>query len=91
MEPDRFDDVELQVFGAPVPRAPRRGARWALAIVAAALTAGTLAAGASALTGSDGGSAPPAARQQLHTLQSDAAWHAPLPCAKYRGATAPLD
>jgi hypothetical protein len=93
MEPDRFDDVELQVFEEPAPRDPRRASRWALAIVASVLTAGALAAGASALTGSGGEPARPVAKQQLPRLQGDAAWHAVRPCSEHHAAaaSAPMD
>jgi hypothetical protein len=94
MEPDRFDDVELQVIEEPVPRGPRRSTRWALAVVASALTAGALAAGASALTGSSDDAARPAAKQRLHKLQVDAASRAVHPCrdhAPTSTALAPQD
>jgi hypothetical protein len=76
---ERFDDVELRLIEeepAP-PRPPRRSARWGLALVASVLTAGALAAGAFALTGSGGDSARPAAKQRLHTIHRHAAG---LPC-----------
>jgi hypothetical protein len=96
MEPDRFDDVELQVLEAPVARGPRRGTRWVIALVASVLTAGALAAGASALTGSDddAAAARPAAKQRLHKVQGDAAFRAAHPCrehARTSTASAPLD
>jgi hypothetical protein len=94
MEPDRFDDVELRVIEEPVPaRSPRRGTRWALAIVAGVLSAATLAAGASALT-----SAPPEpidtpAAQQLLQPAAHTTWgDGGTPCpgmAHPKPATAP--
>jgi hypothetical protein len=54
MEPNRFDDVETRIVEEPVePRAPRRPRRVGpavLAVTAAFALAGSLAAGASALT-----------------------------------------
>lgn len=55
MEPNRFDDVEIRILEAPEePRPPRRPQRRfghaALAAIAAFALAGSLAAGASALT-----------------------------------------
>jgi hypothetical protein len=95
MEPDRFDDVELQVLEEPAPRGPRRSwSRWVLAVAASALTAGALAAGASALTGSSDDAARPAAKQRLHMLQGDARFHAGHPCrdhAPTSTALAPQD
>ena len=53
MEPDRFDDVEVRHVEDLEARAPRRRRRrWPVALGAAAVAAGILAAGASALTGS---------------------------------------
>jgi heme A synthase len=77
MEPDRFDDVELHMLEEPEdPRGPRRATRWALGIVAAALSAGAMAAGAWALTSSDDAPAVPAAKPAVHRVHSsDAAWH----------------
>lgn len=83
MEPDRFDDVELQVLEEPVPRGPRRATRWGLSIVAVALTAGAMAAGASALTSSSAEPAKPAAKQKVYQLSNDAARSADKPC--FRG------
>jgi hypothetical protein len=80
MEPDRFDDVELQVIEEPMPRGPRRSTRWALAIVAGVLSAATLAAGASALTSSAGPPSSPAAQQLLINVAGDAAWAGLRPC-----------
>jgi len=84
MEPDRFDDVELHVIEEPEdPRGPRRATRWALGVVAAALTAGAMAAGAWALTSSDDASAVPAAKPSVHRLQTnDAAWRGEHPCGR---------
>jgi hypothetical protein len=70
MEPDRFDDVGFRILESPEPppRPPRRRSRWALAAVAAVLTAGALAAGASALT--DDAKAPTVAKPRLsHTAE----------------------
>jgi hypothetical protein len=54
MEPDRFDDVEFRVLESPEPppRPPRRRrhGRWAIAAAVSVVTAGALAAAASALT-----------------------------------------
>jgi hypothetical protein len=54
MEPGRFDDVEFRIVDEPSdPRPPRRPWRighTALAVIAAVVLTGTLAAGASALT-----------------------------------------
>jgi hypothetical protein len=54
MEPNRFDDVECRIVEEPAPPAPRRPTRRlghaAIALTAAAVLTGTLAAGASALT-----------------------------------------
>lgn len=54
MEPNRFDDVDIRIVEEPVePRTPRRTWRVgpvALALTAALALAGSLAAGASALT-----------------------------------------
>jgi hypothetical protein len=88
MEPDRFDDVELQVIEEPVQRGPRRSTRWALAVVAGVLSAATLAAGASALTASAGPPSSPAAQQLLIDVASDAAWAGLRPCPK-QNLTAP--
>ena len=51
---DRFDDVEYEIVESPEP--PRRR-RWPVAVVAAVLATGALAAGASALTTSGGDAA----------------------------------
>jgi heme A synthase len=90
MEPDRFDDVELQMIEEPEePRGPRRATRWALGVVAAVLTAGAMAAGAWALTSSDDAPAVPAAKPSVHRVHgSDAAWRDvnAHPCGrKHRG------
>ena len=83
MEPDRFDDVELHMIEEPEPRGPRRATRWALSIIAAALTAGAMAAGAWALTSSDDQApTPAAAKPRVHAVQSDAAWSGERPCAR---------
>jgi hypothetical protein len=55
MEPNRFDDVEIRIVeepdAAPPPRRqPRRFGHAAIAVTAAVALAGSLAAGASALT-----------------------------------------
>jgi hypothetical protein len=54
MEPNRFDDVEIRIVeepDAPPPRRqPRRLGHAAIAVTAAVALAGSLAAGASALT-----------------------------------------
>lgn len=64
-------------------RGPRRATRWALGIVATALTAGAMAAGAWALTGSDDAPAVPAAKPSVHRVQgSDAAWRGEHPCGR---------
>jgi hypothetical protein len=66
MEPDRFGDVSFRILDDPEPP-PERGARrwrrrrWTIAVPAALLAAGSLAAGASALTGSN----PPAPLRQF--------------------------
>jgi hypothetical protein len=55
MEPDRFDDVEFRVLESPEPppRPPRRRRRrLGFALGVSLVTAGALAAGASALTDS---------------------------------------
>jgi hypothetical protein len=84
VEPDRFDDVELLMIEEPEdPRGPRRTARWALGIVAAVLTAGTMAAGAWALTSSDDAPAVPAAKPAVHRVHStDAVWRGEHPCGR---------
>jgi len=65
------------------PRSPRRVTRWALGIVAATLTAGTMAAGAWALTSSDDAPAVPAAKPSLHRIHSDdAARRGEHPCGR---------
>jgi hypothetical protein len=90
VEPDRFDDVELQMIEEPEdPRGPRRATRWALGIVAAALTAGAMAAGAWALTSSDDAPAVPAAKPSVHRVHTDdAAWRGEHPCGRmHRGAS----
>jgi hypothetical protein len=65
---EQFDDVELQLLEEPERRGPHRATRWVIAVVAAALSAGALAAGASAL------SEPPApvAKHHLQALRTDA-------------------
>jgi hypothetical protein len=83
VEPDRFDDVELQMIEEPdYPRGPRRATRWAIGVVAAALTAGAMAAGAWALTSSDDTPAVPAAKPSVHHLRGDAAWRGEHPCGR---------
>jgi hypothetical protein len=64
---DRFDDVVFHIVEEPEPprpRRPRRVRRWALAAGASVIVAGALAAGASALTGSDGKAKPPSAANE---------------------------
>jgi hypothetical protein len=90
MEPDRFDDVELQVIEQPVQRGPRRATRWALAVIAGVLSAATLAAGASALTSSAGPPTSPAAQQLLNDVASDAAWAGLRPCPEQNLTVAPV-
>jgi hypothetical protein len=87
MEPDRFDDVELHVYEEPEdPRGPRRATRWVIGAVAAVLTAGAMAAGAWALTGSDA-PAPPPAKPAVHRMGTDAAFQGEHPCGrKHRAA-----
>jgi hypothetical protein len=82
MEPDRFDDVELQMLEEPeIPRGPRRATRWALGVAAAVLTAGAMAAGAWALTSSDDAPAVPSAKPAVHRVHmDDAAWRGDHPC-----------
>ena len=69
MEPNRFDDVETRIVEEPAsePRAPRRQRRLghaAVALTAAAVLAGTLAAGASALTSTAQAPTRPAAKEK---------------------------
>ena len=77
MEPDRFDDVEFRVLESPEPppRPPRsrrrRHGRWAIAAAVSVVTAGALAAGASALT--DKAEAP-TKKQGLTRSQENRAW-----------------
>jgi hypothetical protein len=79
---EQFDDVELQILEEPEPpRGPRRATRWALAVVAAALSAGAMAAGASALSETP----PPAAKHHLQALRSDAP---AMPCAEHHAVAA---
>jgi hypothetical protein len=66
--PDRFDDVEYTVLEHPEPPRRPRLQRWMLAPLASILIIGSLAAGASAVTGdgtsptpSDAATAPPKA------------------------------
>ena len=82
MEPDRFDDVELQMLEEPEdPRGPRRATRWAIGVVAAALTAGAMAAGAWALTSSDDvPAAAPAAKPKVQAVQSGLEYRGEHPC-----------
>ena len=93
MEPDRFDDVELQVLEEPTPRGPRRSTRWAIAVVAALLSAGTLAAGAAALTGSSDVHARPVARPDIDAVHA-VTWDGATLCqGRERGSeqVAPLE
>ena len=81
MEPDRFDDVELQMLEEPEdPRGPRRATRWAIGTVAALLTAGAMAAGAWALTGSEGPPPAPAPKPAVHRMDGDSAFRGGSPC-----------
>ncbi len=65
------------------PRGPRRATRWALGIVATALTAGAMAAGAWALTGSEDPAPVPAAKPIAHRVQgTDAAYRGEHPCGR---------
>jgi hypothetical protein len=84
VEPDRFDDVELRMIEEPDdPRGPRRVTRWAIGVVAAMLTAGAMAAGAWALTGSDDAAAVPVAKPSVQRVHSgDAAWRGEHPCGR---------
>jgi hypothetical protein len=68
MEPERFDDVAFRIIDGPERRPPRRR-RWVLALAGSVLTAGALAAGASALTGGD--EAPPPAKPQIEHGRAD--------------------
>jgi len=54
MEPDRVDDVAYRIVESPEPPRRRWRKRWTVVAAASVLAAGGLAAGASALTGSDG-------------------------------------
>ena len=60
---DRFDDVESKIVEAPEP-APRRRRR-GVAVIAAVLVAGGLAAGASALASPDEPTAAPSAKPNV--------------------------
>jgi hypothetical protein len=77
MEPDRFDDVELQVFEES--HAPRRSSRWAVAIAAAVVATGALSAGASG--DSVKHAAKPAAPAASHSF----------PCHEHGYVAAPRD
>jgi hypothetical protein len=55
---DRFDDVEYTVLEQPAPPRRPRLQRWLLAPLASVVIIGSLAAGASAVTGEDA-AAPP--------------------------------
>jgi hypothetical protein len=85
MDRDRFDDVEFHIVEEPEPprpRRPRRLRRWALAAGGSVLVAGALAAGASALTGSNGQAKAPSAAGE-RALGAPAASSRPLrghPC-----------
>jgi hypothetical protein len=82
MEPDRFDDVELQMLEQPeAPRGPHRATRWAIGGVAALLSAGAMAAGAWALTSSDDPPVPPA-KPAVHRVHSDAGFAGERPCGR---------
>jgi len=66
-----------------VRRGPRRATRWALGLVATALTAGAMAAGAWALTSSDDAPAVPAAKPSVHLIHgSNAASRGEHPCGR---------
>jgi hypothetical protein len=67
---DRFDDVEFKIVEAPEP-APRRRRR-GVAVIAAVLVAGGLAAGASALASPDEPTAAPSAKPNaIRTFDGD--------------------
>jgi hypothetical protein len=86
MEPDRFDDVELRVLESPEPppRPPRRRRhrRLVFALGVSLVTAGALAAGASALT--DSAQAPVSKKVSRSAEQSLGARDCPF---KHRGAS----
>jgi hypothetical protein len=69
MEPNRFDDVETRIVEEPAmaaPRPQRRLGHAALAVTAAVALAGSLAAGASALTSTAQAPTRPAKAQRHH-------------------------
>ncbi len=70
VEHDRFDDVEFRIVEGPEPppRNPRRRRHVVFALTVSALAVGMLAAGASALTGSDETAVwtGPAAKSRAH-------------------------
>lgn len=81
MPPDRFDDVEFRIIDEPEPtRPPRRRRRWLVAGGAAVLTAGALAAGASALTG--GEDRAPAAKPAVKEMRYHHGWGRHHGCRK---------
>jgi hypothetical protein len=71
--PERFDDVAFRIVEGPEPPGrPPRGRRWLLTLAACLLITGGLAAGASALTGSDEApsAAPPKPRTDVRYTES---------------------
>ena len=74
MEPDRFGDVSFRFLddpdGDPEPP-PRRRRRWTLALPAAVIAAGCLAAGANALTGSSERTVRPARVTHTHGVRTE--------------------
>ena len=86
MEPDRFDDVEFRVLESPEPppRPPRRRRhrRMGFALGVSLVTAGALAAGASALT--DSAQAPVSKKLSRSAEKSFSARDCPF---KHRGAS----
>jgi hypothetical protein len=74
MEPGRFDDVDIRFVEEPEP--PRRPmslrGRMTVALTATIVGAGVLAAGASALTGSEQAAKGAASGSKMHGMQRDA-------------------
>jgi hypothetical protein len=71
MEPNRFDDVEIRIVEEPLaaarkPRSQRRLGHAAIAVTAAVTLAGSLAAGASALTSTAQAPTRPAQAERHH-------------------------
>ena len=87
MEPERFDDVAFRIVETPEPpRRPPRGRRWLLALAAAFLTTGALAAGASALGGGDEATTPQKPRTGAGSTDRDARFSRPkLDCEAGKG------